>query len=106
MDDCWKCKQPLDKVDSDVFHIYNMCITCVKNLRGENVFNSVEHVNFFDLQRYEDGSHKSWCPVCRDGVLIMWRDPENGFLKKEDQCLDCGQRLIYDDIERVRAEMP
>lgn len=55
-----------------------------------------------ELKRWTDDSvYKSECPVCDDGVLLIMRD-KNGILEKHDRCINCGQAVIYTDIEELR----
>lgn len=63
------------------------------------------HVNFYSLERYsEESSFKSVCPTCKDGMLLMGRDFTTGELLHVDCCVQCGQTVIYDDIEEVRKK--
>ena len=41
------------------------------------------------------------CPVCKEGVLLLRRGDDLR-LQAEDNCINCGQRFIYTDIERLR----
>lgn len=60
----------------------------------------VLYINHRDLNHSEWNSiYKSDCPVCKEGVLAMSRDPETGFLSPEDHCWGCGQRFYYKDIK-------
>lgn len=48
----------------------------------------------------EESAFRSECPKCEDGILLMRRDPENGFrLMNIDVCTFCGQHFIYDQDE-------
>lgn len=61
------------------------------------------HVNFYSLQRYsEESNFKNVCPSCKDGILLMSRDNATGELLPNDFCVQCGQVVIYDDIDEVR----
>ena len=41
------------------------------------------------------------CPVCVEGVLLLRRSPETGFLLAEDLCVLCGQQVEYTDIKEL-----
>lgn len=66
----------------------------LKNIRLEPV-----NINHAALERIGDSVHKSQCPECESGVLLMRRDPDTMKLKKEDNCICCGRRFIYQDLE-------
>lgn len=51
------------------------------------------------------GSWKRECPFCDRGMLLVGRDKERGFeLEEYDNCLYCGQRVRYMDIEEMRRK--
>ncbi len=56
------------------------------------------HVNHKDLKRVDGSEFKSECPECKTGVLLMGRDFTTFNLQKHDNCMFCGRRFIYDDI--------
>jgi hypothetical protein len=63
------------------------------------------HVKFYSLERYsEEANFKSFCPTCNNGILLMGRDFVTGELLPSDCCVQCGQVVIYDDIEEVRKK--
>ena len=71
----------------------------MKNLRAH-----VMHVNHADLEKADDKpSLRRVCPVCNIGLLVMRRDPVTYVLSEHDNCLLCGQPVVYDDIAQVRA---
>lgn len=49
------------------------------------------------------GDYKSCCPVCKEGVLFVWRQPVTHQLSRHDRCVRCAQRFIYTD-ERIGNE--
>ncbi len=74
----------------------------------DNIDRPPLRVRFFDLERYDperERDHKSICPACGDGLLLMHRD-SRGRLLAEDICALCGQHVVYTDIARVRKERP
>ncbi len=73
--------------------------------------NDPVNVRFFNLiaaNAGENGTfgHKSVCPSCYEGTLMMHRNSDTGELMAEDVCTLCGQRFVYDDIEKIRKERP
>jgi uncharacterized protein (DUF983 family) len=74
--------------------------------RPINIDKTPQGVNHADLERFGDESdYRSKCPVCKEGILLVERDPVEGHLKAKDLCRTCGQRFIYIDIEQMRAEL-
>lgn len=71
---------------------------------GSNAANPVVDVRHRDLARCSDESvYRSHCPTCKEGVLLVYRDPKTFQLMAEDNCILCGQRYKYLDIEELRA---
>jgi uncharacterized protein (DUF983 family) len=63
------------------------------------------HVLHAQLKRSDEESrYRSHCPVCTEGVLFLRRDQKTLVLLAEDNCIACGQRIIYDDIEELRKK--
>ena len=63
----------------------------------------VIEVNFLDLQKANENSlFKSKCPVCEDGLLLIYRDQKTGELQEYDRCIACGQSVKYLDIKKLR----
>ena len=60
------------------------------------------HVQHAALPRADDSLWRSECPVCADGLLLVRRSGWNGVLQAEDNCIACGQRVVYDDIAAMR----
>ena len=47
------------------------------------------------------------CPFCENGLLLVGRDRKTAVLEEIDGCIRCGQRVLYLDIEKMRArELP
>ena len=58
-----------------------------------------------ELVRASDESlFRSKCMKCKDGVMLVYREEGvfSGRLRAEDNCIGCGQRYIYTDIDRLR----
>ena len=53
------------------------------------------------LKRIGNSQFRSVCPCCNEGVLLFKRDYETLNLKKEDNCISCGRRFLYTDIEET-----
>ena len=61
------------------------------------------HVTHSKLQRADASHYRSICPECREGVLLVGRDPKTFELVAEDGCILCTRRFVYDDIEELRT---
>lgn len=61
------------------------------------------HVNHAELERADpdNSTHKSICPVCKSGWLLMQREKQTFQLLPTDRCNNCGQAYIYDDIFKL-----
>lgn len=81
--------------------------TTVIPLAGINKDKESLYVKFFDLPEVEEHvrSHKSYCPSCKEGMLLMHRGTD-GQLIAQDMCALCAQRVVYVDIELVRRSRP
>ena len=60
------------------------------------------HVRHADLKRVDDSPYRSQCPACKQGILLVGRDRHTLLLLQGDNCIACGQRVYYDDIEDLR----
>lgn len=65
----------------------------------ENVELPPLEVRHKDLRRYNDSAFKSECPNCEEGFLGIQRDIISLKLQPHDNCLFCGRRFTYTDIE-------
>ena len=65
--------------------------------------NVARHVNHADLKREGDSAYKSTCPMCEEGMLLVYRNPATLVLEEHDRCIHCGQAFIYDDIDIMRS---
>lgn len=54
----------------------------------------VEHAK---LVRTGDSAFRSKCPVCKLGILFVYRVPPWGALRRDDRCIRCAQRIRYTD---------
>lgn len=45
---------------------------------------------------------KRECPFCSKGLFLVRRDPDTYRLEEFDNCIYCGQRVKYIDIEAMR----
>lgn len=72
----------------------------LEKLSAINFKEPVIEVKHSELERVsEDSDHKSKCPKCKMGVLLMYRHHETFLLRNFDNCILCGQNFIYTDIE-------
>jgi len=68
-----------------------------------NVSEPVMEVRHADLERESKNSeYKSKCPKCEGGVLLVRRDPTTFRLLEYDNCIKCGQPVLYLDIVDLR----
>ena len=56
-------------------------------------------ISHASLERWgENSAYKSKCPECKDGLLLIHRDPNlNYALVRADRCVSCGQQVYYTD---------
>lgn len=74
-----------------------------KPVEATNIDKKPITVKHAELQRSDDNSSfRSDCPVCNDGVLLVGRDNNTFELLAEDNCILCGQKFIYSDIEELK----
>jgi hypothetical protein len=76
----------------------------VNDMSMAHINDPPKHVKHADLIRIGDSKFKSSCPVCVDGMLLVYRHPITFRLTEEDRCVLCGQQFIYDDIEEMRQK--
>jgi len=70
---------------------------------GSNWGKSPIRVQHSKLKRLsKDSPYRSQCPECKEGVLLMRRDPNTLDLLKEDHCWFCGQHYTYTDLKKLR----
>lgn len=66
----------------------------------QNYHRGIIKVKHAELKRVSSESDfKSVCPVCDEGMLLMRRDPSSLHLCKDDNCVLCGTRFEYTDLE-------
>ncbi len=78
-----------------------------------------EKLNIHELERIEEPvirvyharlgivTSSQWrreCPFCDRGILLVGRDKHSFELQEYDNCLFCGQRVRYMDIEQMRKK--
>jgi len=70
----------------------------------ENIDKPVLKIPHSELVRDSEYSKfKSKCPKCEDGLLLVARVNGFGKLSEKDNCVGCGQKIIYTDIQNLRA---
>jgi uncharacterized protein (DUF983 family) len=72
------------------------------NLAGINIKKPCIKIKHSGLTRYGDSYYKSSCPACKEGILLVYRNPETLVLERYDRCILCGQQFEYMDIEDLR----
>jgi len=74
----------------------------IEELTGKNINEPAVHVKHSELERENTSSRfRSTCPVCQEGILFVRRHSESYALLAQDNCILCGQRIIYDDIDAM-----
>lgn len=72
---------------------------------AENLHKAVKHVRHDQLERLSvDSPYRSWCPVCKQGVLLVARRGVE--LLRHDHCSLCAQRFLYEDDEIAGQKLP
>ncbi len=65
---------------------------------GQNRDKDPLHVRHSELKRFSGLSpFRSECPVCKSGVLLVGREKGTLNLLRYDNCISCGQRVVYVD---------
>ena len=68
-----------------------------------NVLNAPIKVYHGNLMESDDNSmYRRECPFCEIGLFLVRRHLETFELEAMDNCISCGQRVIYMDIEKMR----
>ena len=62
------------------------------------------HVNHADLVKVDESSWRRQCPVCKEGLLLVSRNPHTLKLQAIDRCILCGQLVNYDDVKQMRLK--
>ncbi|MDO8640449.1 MAG: hypothetical protein Q7R33_02805 [Nitrosarchaeum sp.] len=70
---------------------------------GENIHKPVIDINHAELKRVDESLYRSFCPECKEGVLLVSRCLKTFALEEYDRCITCGQRFRYLDIKNLRA---
>jgi len=68
-----------------------------------NMDSPVKKVKHGSLIPWGESIYKRECPECKKGILLVVRDIKNGKLLANDQCILCGQRYEYTDIEELNT---
>lgn len=73
-------------------------------LAGINIANPVIEIEHADLRKIPGGesTFRRFCPVCIHGILMVKRNIITLALEAEDNCLLCGQRVKYKDVEQLK----
>ena len=65
---------------------------------GENIAKPVVELAHSRLMPWEDGAFKRECPFCYRGLFLVLR-ALSGVIQLQDRCCNCGQEVLYTDIE-------
>lgn len=74
----------------------------LSHLTGVNLKNPILEVNHKDLPKIADKLYARPCPICKKGILFVGRNNETFILEEYDNCVLCGQRVRYLDIQEMR----
>ena len=74
----------------------------MNELSGININKESIKVKHSELERTDDSIHRSSCPVCKEGTLLVRRDFDSFEIEADDHCILCGQKFIYSDIDEMR----
>jgi len=70
-----------------------------------NILNEPIKVYHANLLESDDNSmYRRECPFCEIGLFMVRRDNETFVLEDTDNCISCGQQVIYMDIDKMRAK--
>ena len=75
-----------------------------KDFLGVNLQKPVLELNHSKLESSGESLYRKICPVCKEGVLLVYRDQESFKLVDLDMCILCGQRVKYLDIADMRSK--
>lgn len=68
-----------------------------------NINASVINIAHKDMERYcEESIFRIICPVCKVGLLLVGRNQKTFELLEYDNCVLCGQKVRYTDIEDLQ----
>jgi hypothetical protein len=74
-----------------------------ESLLAKNIDAPIKRIRHSELSRVGDSAYRSECPECKEGVLLVVRDPKRHYnLSAYDLCVLCGQQFEYIDIEEMR----
>ena len=55
-----------------------------------------------NLKSADDSVYRKDCPFCEAGIFLVGRNIHTLHLEEFDNCISCGQRVKYLDIEKMR----
>jgi len=64
---------------------------------GANVNAEPITLSHASLPAAREGSFQKECPVCKKGVLLVYRDDKTFMLRNLDRCIYCAQQFVYTD---------
>jgi len=68
----------------------------IEQLAGRNIDSPVIEVEHASLTRASNESlYRSFCPVCKEGILLLRRDSTSIKLMRDDYCTLCAQHIRY-----------
>jgi hypothetical protein len=73
-------------------------------LMGSNIGKKPIYLKHAKLKRSGESLYRSRCPKCKLGTLLMRRDATTFALSAKDNCLLCGQAVVYTDLEELKRK--
>jgi len=67
----------------------------MEELAGKNIGNPPIKIEHSKLEREGESMFQSKCPVCKEGYLLVRRNPSTLKIEKHDYCVLCGQEFEY-----------
>ena len=81
------------------------CLGYNKGVEMEDIIK----IKLADLELSNESSvYRRKCPVCKDGILLVGREAGTFKLSPHDNCIACGQKFFYTDIDdwNVKEHLP
>lgn len=73
-----------------------------KALSCVNINSPIIEIAHKELTRTGDSPFRSICPICKKGSLLVGRNQKTFELLEYDNCVLCGQKVRYTDIEDLQ----
>ena len=69
-----------------------------------NLYSSRSTITLYhrNLLSVGDSMYRKECPFCSEGMFLIERDQETFILQVIDRCINCGQKVMWEDIKEMR----